>query len=174
MRTVEACNGGVFLGSGTVLLVVIAAIVIVDGGVVAGGGVIVELAVEEGGAEREHLGERDAATRPAPDRPAAVGPRRQVAGAVGRRAGPVAAAGAVLGGGKEEQEAVPEAVRAHADQELPGVEVAEQGVAALLCSAVAAISAAAAQARHVAHGFNWRAERSATRLASHDKEYCRR
>ena len=62
--------------------------------------------LEEGGAEREDLGEGDAAA-PAPT-PAAHG----------------VVAGVAVGSGEEEEEAVLEAVGADADDHLPGMEAA--------------------------------------------------
>lgn len=159
--TIEARDGGrvVVLGAGVPVLVLAtaAAVVVVDDlvGVVV---VVVAGGVEalEEGAEREHLGERAGeAAGPAPERPA-VGPRRQVAGAVGRRAR--AAPAVVAFGGEEQQQALPEAVRADPDQQLPRVEVAQQRAvrSPMLLPSSSSMSvvttAMAADAEHVAHG----------------------
>ena len=127
--TVEACDGGVVVGFNLVVHDAAAAVDDDDVGVVVTGGVE---AVEEGGAEREG---GDDAAGPAAERPA-VGarPRPRVAG---------------FGTGGEDEEALPEAVGADADEELPRVEAAEQSVAllALLISAAVAMVE-----EHVAHG----------------------
>lgn len=150
VRTIEAGDGGGVVAVDVLVLATATAVVVVDDlvGVVV---VVVAGGVEalEEGAEREHLGERAGdAARPAPERPA-VGPRRQVAGAVGRRA-----RAAVVGlGGEEQQQALPKAVRAHADQQLSRVEVTQQRAVRapmLLASATAAVAMDAAE--HVAHG----------------------
>jgi hypothetical protein len=117
-------------------------------GVVAGG----VQAVEQGGAERE--GGDDAAGPHAAER-LAVGPCRQVARAVRRHA---RAATALLLGGEQEEEALPEAVGAHAHQELSRVEVAQQ-----LFSSAAAV-ATMAMVERVTHG-----ARSLLRTASRCK-----
>lgn len=95
--TIEASDGGgVGVGVGV--------------GVVGGGAKVVARgveALEEGGAEREHLGERDAAVL-----------------AVERSVGEEVGSGRRGLGGEEEEEALPEALRAHAHHLLPRVEVA--------------------------------------------------
>jgi hypothetical protein len=101
-RTIGACGGG----GGAVGVV----------GCSVGAAVSGVEALEEGGAEREDLGEGDAAA-------AAAGGGRPAAaeGGVG--------GGVVGGGGEEEEEAILEAVGADADDELPGVEAAVGAVA---------------------------------------------
>ena len=107
--TVEACDGGVVVGFNLVVHDAAAAVDDDDVGVVVTGGVE---AVEEGGAERE---DGDDAAGPAAER-LAVRPRPRVAG---------------FGTGGEDEEALPEAVGADADEELPRVGAAEQSVALL-------------------------------------------